>query len=76
MHSGDFSFDDETKMKCISNHFKQIMLLLGLNLSDESLKGTPDRVAKLFVKEIFSGLNPANKPELTLFKMIITIMKC
>ena len=66
--SGEFSFDDETKMKFISNHFKQIMLILGLDINDESLKGTPGRVAKMFVKEVFSGLNPANKPDLTLFE--------
>lgn len=65
--SGDFSFDDETKMKFVSNHFKQIMLLLGLDLNDESLKGTPDRVAQMFVKEVFSGLDPAKKPDITLF---------
>lgn len=60
--------DDEAKMKLISNHFKQIMLILGLDLADDSLKGTPGRVAKMFVKETFSGLNPDNKPELTLFE--------
>jgi GTP cyclohydrolase I len=41
---------------------------MGLDLSDDSLKETPHRVAKMFVKEIFSGLNPANKPEATLFQ--------
>jgi len=60
--------DDETKIKLISEHFKQIMMLLGLDLSDDSLKGTPDRVAKMYVKEIFSGLNPENEPDVTLFE--------
>ncbi|HEV7331720.1 MAG TPA: GTP cyclohydrolase I FolE [Flavisolibacter sp.] len=60
--------DDETKIKLISYHFRQIMLLLGLDLGDDSLKGTPDRVAKMYVKEIFSGLDPANKPDVTLFE--------
>jgi GTP cyclohydrolase IA len=60
--------DDELKMQLISNHFKEIMLILGLDLSDDSLQGTPDRVAKMFVQEIFSGLNPANKPDITLFE--------
>ena len=44
------------------------MLALGLDLHDESLQGTPDRVAKMFVKEVFSGLNPDNKPDITLFE--------
>ena len=43
------------------------MLTLGLDLQDDSLKGTPKRVAKMFVKEIFSGLNPENKPVIALF---------
>ena len=59
---------DEAKIKVISGHFKQIMLALGLDLHDESLQGTPDRVAKMFVKEVFSGLNPDNKPDITLFE--------
>jgi GTP cyclohydrolase I len=44
------------------------MLLLGLDLSNDSLKGTPERVANMYVKEIFSGLNPANEPDVTLFE--------
>ena len=60
--------NDEAKIKVISGHFKQIMLALGLDLHDESLQGTPDRVAKMFVKEVFSGLNPDNKPDITLFE--------
>lgn len=67
LQTNDLHLDDETKMKHISNHFKQIMLLLGLDLNDDSLKGTPDRVAKMFVREVFSGLDPANKPAITLF---------
>src|SRR5688572_9066533 len=61
-------FDDEIKMKRISHHFRQIMILLGLNMNDDSLKNTPDRVAKMYVKEIFSGLNPRQKPDVTLFE--------
>jgi GTP cyclohydrolase IA len=60
--------DDETKIRLISEHFKQIMMLLGLDLTDDSLKGTPDRVAKMYVKETFSGLNPENEPDVTLFE--------
>ncbi|NND09565.1 MAG: GTP cyclohydrolase I FolE, partial [Flavobacteriaceae bacterium] len=40
---------------------------MGLDLNDDSLKGTPDRVAKMYIEEIFSGLNPANKPKVALF---------
>jgi GTP cyclohydrolase I len=58
---------DEEKIRLISEHFRKIMQTLGLDLNDDSLNGTPGRVAKMFVKEIFSGLNPANKPDLTLF---------
>jgi GTP cyclohydrolase I len=59
--------NDEEKMKIIERHFKSIMETLGLDLSDDSLKGTPRRVAKMFVKEIFSGLNPDNEPAISLF---------
>src|SRR6185312_6445004 len=57
-----FELDDETKIELISKHFKEIMQIIGLDLSDTSLKGTPKRVAKMYVKEIFKGLNPKNKP--------------
>jgi GTP cyclohydrolase I len=60
--------DEESKIKMISRHFRQIMLLMGMDLNDDSLKGTPDRVAKMYVKEVFSGLNPSNRPEITLFE--------
>jgi GTP cyclohydrolase I len=63
-----FLRSDEEKMKLISQHFAQIMEILGLDLEDDSLKGTPKRVAKMYVKEIFGGLNPKNKPDLTLFE--------
>lgn len=62
-----FDLSDEEKMKRISAHFESIMDILGLDLSDDSLRGTPDRVAKMFVKEIFYGLNPDNKPAVSLF---------
>lgn len=63
-----FELDDETKMELIAKHFTGIMEVLGMDLEDDSLKDTPKRVAKMYVKEIFSGLNPANKPKPTLFK--------
>ena len=62
-----FRLDDETKIELIEKNFTEIMHILGLDLTDDSLKGTPHRVAKMYVKEIFSGLNPANKPAMTLF---------
>lgn len=63
-----FEQDDELKIELISKHFNEIMHILGLDLDDESLRGTPNRVAKMYVKEIFKGLNPANKPKITVFE--------
>ena len=63
-----FETDDELKIEMISKHFKEIMQILGLDLSDDSLAGTPKRVAKMYVQEVFSGLNPQNKPQVTLFE--------
>ncbi|MER3499505.1 MAG: GTP cyclohydrolase I FolE, partial [Chitinophagaceae bacterium] len=59
---------DELKIKMIESHFVAILKLLGLDLNDDSIQKTPNRVAKMLVKEIFSGLNPANKPKITVFK--------
>ncbi|WP_375585312.1 GTP cyclohydrolase I FolE [Cyclobacterium xiamenense] len=63
-----FEMDDDLKMELIEKHFKEIMYILGLDLTDDSLKGTPRRVAKMFVKEVFSGLDPKNKPDAKLFE--------
>lgn len=62
-----FDLSDEEKILKIEKHFREIMLTLGLDLTDDSLRGTPHRVAKMYVKEIFSGLNPANFPDVKLF---------
>ncbi len=62
-----FDLDDELKIELIKKHFKEIMQILGLDMSDDSLIGTPDRVAKMYVKEVFSGLDPKNKPDIKLF---------
>ncbi|MFN3488766.1 MAG: GTP cyclohydrolase I FolE [Emticicia sp.] len=62
-----FDLNDDEKIEIIEKHFKEIMLTLGLDLQDESLRGTPKRVAKMYVKELFSGLNPENEPAMTLF---------
>ncbi|NML64725.1 GTP cyclohydrolase I FolE [Hymenobacter sp. RP-2-7] len=59
---------DEEKIAAISKHFRAIMLELGLDLDDDSLAGTPHRVAKMFVQEWFKGLNPAHRPEVRLFE--------
>src|SRR6185312_10775083 len=63
-----FDISDEEKVNLITTHFKEIMTVLGLDLEDDSLKDTPRRVAKMYIKESFSGLNPLNKPEITLFE--------
>ncbi|GJM28137.1 MAG: GTP cyclohydrolase 1 [Cyclobacteriaceae bacterium] len=62
-----FDLSDKDKMDKIEHHFREIMNVLGLDLNDDSLQGTPKRVAKMYVKEIFSGLNPDNKPHAKLF---------
>ncbi|WP_026950418.1 GTP cyclohydrolase I FolE [Algoriphagus mannitolivorans] len=63
-----FEMDDNLKVELIEKHFREIMHILGLDLTDDSLKGTPHRVAKMYVKEVFSGLNPKNKPAAKLFE--------
>lgn len=67
--AGDLELlSDEEKIQKIEYHFSEIMEILGLDLTDDSLKNTPHRVAKMYVNEIFSGLNPANKPKVSLFE--------
>ncbi len=68
MRPDAFEVDDELKMELIAKHFKEIMQILGMDLTDDSLKGTPMRVAKMYVQEVFSGLNPKNKPDVRLFE--------
>jgi len=68
LHKDVFKLDDELKIELIEKNFKEIMNILGLDLNDESIKDSPGRVAKMYVKEIFSGLNPDNKPKPTLFE--------
>lgn len=62
-----FDVSDDQKIEKIQEHFKCIMETLGLDLEDDSLKGTPYRVAKMYVKELFSGLDPKNKPSISTF---------
>lgn len=68
MKKDAFRLSDAEKMEKIEHHFREIMETLGLDLNDDSLKGTPKRVAKMYIQEIFSGLNPDNKPKIALFQ--------
>lgn len=68
MREDAFALSDEEKIEAISHHFRQIMDTLGLDLTDDSLKGTPLRVAKMFVKEVFGGLDPAREPKASVFE--------
>jgi len=63
-----FDISDEEKIERIKKDVSNILLTLGMDLTDDSLKGTPNRVAKMFVKEIFGGLNPAKKPSASTFE--------
>lgn len=65
---GAFDITDDEKIAIIEKHFSAILDTLGMDLTDDSLKRTPYRVAKMFVKETFSGLHPENKPQITLFE--------
>lgn len=62
-----FVKSNNEKIKNIEKHFTKIIDELGLDLNDDSISGTPYRVAKMYVKEIFSGLDPDNKPRISLF---------
>ncbi len=63
-----FEMSDEDKIASIESDFKKIMITLGLDLADDSLKGTPRRVSKMFVKEIFKGIKPENMPKMSTFE--------
>ncbi|EJF09489.1 GTP cyclohydrolase [Pontibacter sp. BAB1700] len=63
-----FDLSDAEKIVIIERHFREIMHTMGLDLTDDSLKGTPLRVAKMYVQEIFSGLHPENKPVIRRFE--------
>lgn len=62
-----FQLADDEKIEKIEKHFREIMNILGLDMKDDSLRSTPRRVAKMYVKEVFSGLNPKNRPNARLF---------
>jgi len=63
-----FQKTDQEKIENIQHHFAKIMEELGLDLTDQSLAGTPYRFAKMYVKELFYGLNPKNKPQISNFE--------
>lgn len=67
MHAGAFDLSEQERIERIAHHFGAIMHTLGLDLTDDSLKDTPRRVAKMYVKEVFGGLDPAARPTPTLF---------
>jgi GTP cyclohydrolase I len=67
MKADAFKISDTEKKERIAILFEEIMDVMGLDLNDDSLKGTPKRVAKMYIDEIFSGLNPKNKPKVALF---------
>ncbi len=63
-----FAISDEAKIELIKKDVENILITLGMDLTDDSLKGTPNLVAKMFVKEIFGGLNPNKKPNSSTFE--------
>ncbi|MDC1259757.1 GTP cyclohydrolase I FolE [Flavobacteriaceae bacterium] len=63
-----FKLNADEKIEVIKDDVRHIMETLGLDLSDDSLKGTPNRVAKMFVNEIFGGLDPEKKPKASTFE--------
>ncbi len=63
-----FDLSDIEKISLIKKDIKNILQTLGMDLTDDSLKGTPTRVAKMFVQEIFNGLHPDNRPKASTFK--------
>ncbi len=68
LRSDAFDKPDDAKIEKIQYHFSEIMKELGLDLTDDSLSGTPYRVAKMYVKELFYGLNPENRPKISTFE--------
>jgi GTP cyclohydrolase I len=63
-----FAISDDEKIERIKKDVENILSTLGIDLTDDSMKGTPNRVAKMFVKELFGGLNPSKKPKASTFE--------
>jgi GTP cyclohydrolase I len=68
LRDDSFDIDEALKIELITEKFKDIIEILGFDLTNDSIKDTPKRVAKMYVNEIFKGLNPKNKPKVTVFK--------
>jgi len=68
LKEGAFDISDTDKVSLIQQKVYEILDILGMDLTDDSLRGTPRRVAKMFVNEIFSGINPKNKPKMSTFE--------
>ena len=68
LKSGAFALSEDEKIEKIQEHVAAILDILGMDLTDDSLKGTPKRVAKAYVKEIFGGLNPDRRPSASTFE--------
>ncbi|RRJ89634.1 GTP cyclohydrolase I FolE [Flavobacterium macacae] len=68
VRSDAFEIGDDEKIELIKKDVENILLTLGMDLTDDSMKGTPNRVAKMFVKELFGGLNPGKKPNASTFE--------
>ncbi|MBL6648378.1 MAG: GTP cyclohydrolase I FolE [Flavobacteriaceae bacterium] len=62
-----FDLSDTEKIEIIEKRVADILYTLGMDMTDDSLKGTPKRVAKMYINEIFSGINPKNKPKASTF---------
>lgn len=67
MRKDAFALSNEEKKKRIQNNVREIMETLGLDMTNDSLIGTPRRIAKMYVEEIFSGLDPENRPKASVF---------
>lgn len=65
---GPFDLSDEAKIKMVTHHFTEIMKIIGLDVNEPGLKGTPRRIARMYVKDIFKGLNTTTQPPITLFE--------
>ena len=68
LKEGAFDISDTDKISLIQQKVYEILDVLGMDLTDDSLRGTPRRVAKMFINEIFSGINPKNRPEMSTFE--------
>ena len=76
MRSDAFKLSEDEKITLIKEDVQHIMETLGLDLTDDSLKGTPNRVAKMFVNEIFGGLDPTKNQKHLLLKISTSTEKC